>query len=196
VIRHAILAAGVFALATPAAAAPTNLIANPGFESGSLAPWVNARDASNPFNPVEFWNVTSTDARTGSFSAQALENVEIRQDFAAVAVEQILELSFWLRHPVDTETPAAISLFYSDGSEGFSLAITEGLDWEFFDITADLEAGKFLTGFGLFGYTPGAEARTRLDDVTLLVNVPTPAGLGLLGAAAGLLAFSRVRRQA
>lgn len=189
----AILAAGAFALAAPAFAAPTNLIVNPGFETGNLAPWFNARDASNPFNPVELWNVTAADAFSGGFSAQALENVEIRQNFAAVAVESILELSFWLRHPVDAETPASISLFYSDGSEGFALAVTEGLDWEFFDITADLEGGKFLTGFGLFGYTPGAEARTRLDDVMILVDVPAPATLGLLGAAAGLLALRRRR---
>lgn len=180
--------------ATSADARSVNVIANPGFETGVLAPWVQGRDASNPFFPIELWNVTAIGAHTGSFAATALNNLEIRQNFAPVAVSAIRELSFWLRHPNEAEAPAAVGLFYDDGSEGIAVAITDTTDWQFFDITGDLETGKQLIGFSLFGYDPGEVPRTLLDDVTLLASVATPATLSLFGVGAALMLL-RVRRR-
>lgn len=192
-MRRLLAAAAVSITAmSPVLAATVNQISDPGFESGTLGSFMQGRDASNPFFPVEFWNVTSGMAHTGEFAATALGNVELRLDFAPIAVGTITELSFWLRHPNEAVAPANIGLFYADGSEGVAIAITEGTGWEFFDITRDLEPGQLLTGFSVFGYDPGEDARTLLDDVTLLV--PAPASLALFGLAAAVL-LARTRRR-
>src|SRR5205085_1450320 len=62
----------------------TNILANPGFESGALAPWFQSSDFCSSPAPCENWNVTNSDAHSGTFSATDVGNKEIRQNFAAI----------------------------------------------------------------------------------------------------------------
>lgn len=191
-----VFVAVVLALAGQAPVAAPLL--NGGFESGGLAPWVQGIDASDPFVPGAAWSVASDAARTGLFGATAINNFEIRQDFAPVASGFISELSFWVRHPLEqTGSLALVTLFYSNGFEDFFPAITESADWTFFDITTFLQSGLQLSGYSVFGFTGGGQpvARTDLDDVTLALAVPEPAAVLMLLSGCAWLGVARRRRR-
>ncbi len=189
--KPAILA--ITLLAAAPAYALTNLLANPGFETGALAPWAEGRDGSN-FGPLEHWTVTAAAAHSGRFGAEAVNNFELRQDFAPTPVSAIKQLSFWVEHPASEFVPTVVSYFYSDGTEGTDLAITLTTGWEFFDLTADLDPTRTLTGFSIFGYFGDPVPLTRFDDAAILVaGVPEPAAFALLGVGAALLAGVRRR---
>lgn len=177
---------------TPVPAA--NILSNPGFESGVLSPWYNDED----FGAVEPWNVTNTDAHSGTFSATNAGDSSIRQDFAAIAAASITELSFWIKQP-----EAAIFVaeyFYSDATSAQgALQFLSGGDWEFFDLTSELDVTKQLTGFAVFGYQgfDDIEDRTFLDDVLIdaprTPTVPEPSSILLLSL--GVVTFGLVRRR-
>ena len=118
----------------------------------------------------ENWNVTDADAHTGAFSATDVGNKLIVQDFAPVAVADVLETSFWIRQP--EIAISAVYFAYSDGSSEENLIILATDQWEFHDLTAQLDAGKELTTFGLYGYIGAGkdEDRTYVDDWTVLVK--------------------------
>ena len=176
-----------------------NILMNPSFETGGLAPWFQDRN----FRPTEpeDWNVTGADAHFGAFSATVVENKEIRQNFAAVPTDDVVEISFWLKQP---ELPSVelsfVSVFYDDGSADGHTFISGDRDqqrWAFFDVTSLLDAGKNLTGFSVFGYTgdsPG-EHRTFLDDAKIEVRVPEPGTWVLLVAGFAALAAGAARRR-
>jgi hypothetical protein len=163
-------------------------LTNGGFETGSLAPWYNARD----YGMVELWNVTSAEAHSGTYSATDVGNGEVRQDFAPGPTDDVTELSFWLKQPEVKLSYA--TAFFSDASESGSSIYLSTPDWEFFDITSWLISGKQLVGFSVFGYwsSDPAEDRTYLDDVTLEV-IPAP-GAALL-ACIGLGCTGWLRRR-
>ena len=140
--------------------ASANILVNPGFESGGLAPWFQGNDFGGSVN----WFVTNTDAHTGLFSATDQGNKEIRQDFAAVPTSSITEISFWEKQP--SAAISAYTFYYSDSTDG-QFTVTPGIDWTFFDVTAQLAAGKNLVGFSVYGLIGPADDRTFLDDVTI-----------------------------
>jgi len=161
---------------------------NPGFESGSLAPWYQANDFGGPEN----WNVTNNEAHTGSFSATDVGNKQIREDFAPVFIGDILQASLWIKNPDDGGPRVnAIDFLYSDGSNTENVVFQPDNNWNFNDVTSLLVPGKFLTGFSLYGYIGGGEDRTFVDDWVLNV-VPTPGSAGVLGFA-GLIGLRRRR---
>jgi hypothetical protein len=178
----------IAALAAPALAG--NILVNPGFETGSLAPWYQGNDFGGPEN----WNVTNKEAHTGTFSATDVGNKQIRQDFAPVFVGDILEASVWIKNPDDGGPRInAFDFYYSDGSHHENVVFQPDNNWNFNDVTALLQPGKFLTGFSIYGYIGGGgnEDRTYVDDWTLNV-VPAPGAAVLLGLSA--FAGSRRRR--
>jgi hypothetical protein len=170
-----------------------NILVNPGFESGGLGPWYNDED----FGSVEPWNVTNTDAQSGSFSATNDGNLSIRQDFAAIAATSITEVSFWIKQPNSAIFVA--KYFYSDAtSEEGNIQGLSGSDWEFFDLTSELDITKQLTGFAIFGYAGDVESRSFLDNVLIDApddgtTVPEPSSILLLSL--GAATFALVRRQ-
>jgi hypothetical protein len=165
-----------------------NILVNAGFETGDLAPWYQANDFGGPEN----WNVTNAEAHTGTFSATDVGNKQIRQDFAPVAVADILEASLWIKNPDDGGPRInAVDFIYSDGTNQEHVLFQPDNNWNYNNVTALLTPGKFLTGISLYGYVGGGanEDRTYVDDWVLNV-VPAP-GSALLIIAAGLAARRR-----
>lgn len=170
-----------------------NILLNPGFESGSLPPWAN----DNDFCGGCVWDVTSADSQEGTNSAEVAGNRLIFQSFAPISVALISEVSFWARHPNNGSGAAMAILFrYDDSSENEEMVSTTGSGWQFFDVTAMLEAGKNLVGFGVYGNS-GALARfdnALVDDQQGGGQVPEPATYALLGAGLAVLAAGRRSR--
>jgi PEP-CTERM motif len=176
------------ATAVPALAA--NVLVNPGFETGLLAPWTN----SNDFCGGCLWSVDDADAHSGTFSAFVSGNRLILQTFAPVPVASITAASFWARHP-NSADGAAIAIFfqYSDATTVEVIEATDGSAWTFFDFLAELDPAKILTGFGVYG---NSGAFARFDDALLNVGlrVPEPSTWLLMMAGATWIVLRRRRR--
>ena len=180
------LFASTFGFASEAAA--TNILVNPGFDSGALGPWFQDRVVTLG---GEGWNVTGADAHSGAFSATDMGNKELRQNFPGVLGSRIHEISFWAKHDTLIGNLLLINLFYTDHSDPFVRPSTIGTDWEFFDVTSFVDTSKTLSGISFWGNSVG---RTFADDF-VISTVPEPSTLALFASALiGLGAASRRRR--
>ena len=183
--RKILFAAGL-ALAAAAPASAVNILVNPGFESGALAPWYQKADFGGPEN----WNATTADFHTGKWSATDVGNKLIAQDFAPVAVADVLEASLWIKN-VDGSVNA-LYVAYSDNTSEEFLQVPPANQWVKFDMTADLDPGKFLVSIGVYGVNGGGPIdRTYVDDGVVDV-IPAPGAAARLGLG-GLLAARRRR---
>ncbi|MEO5957701.1 MAG: hypothetical protein ABIR80_01140, partial [Opitutaceae bacterium] len=171
--------AAIFAAVVSAHA--TNILVNPGFETGAFAPWTTSGGTGV---------ITNTEAHSGTFSFAAFSSDEVTQTFAPVATSAISELSFWGKR--NGGLFDLIILSYSDASSENVLVNTtgQGNGWTFVNITGDLDAGKSLVGFRIYGTTSGP---AYLDDFKIEVataTVPESAAtlpllaLGLVGIGA------------
>jgi hypothetical protein len=165
-----------------------NILVNPGFESGALAPFFNSNDYCSGCT----WSVTSTDSHTGSYSALVVGNRLLEQDFTAVSTSLITEASLWLKMP-DTGL-AAVYFLYSDSTTNENL-IDVPDTWTKFDMTSYLAPGKSLAGVGVYGCSGcGGEGQTFADDFLIDTGgsaVPEPSTLFLLGFGGAALALGR-----
>jgi len=135
-----------------------NILSNPGFETGVLGPWTNDTD----FWGGCVWGVDGADAHSGTQSAFVDGNRLILQTFAPILVSDILEASFWAQHPGSVVGGhVAVFFGYSDLSSEEVLVRTSSTAWEFFNVTSDLDAGKSLVGFGIFGHSSLVALRRR-----------------------------------
>src|SRR5215203_1240470 len=156
-----------------ATSAIAQVLLNSGFETGALSPWFQDRD----FAPgEENWHVTAASPHSGAFAATGIGNKEIRQNFAPVPTNSIQHVSFWARHETTLVDLLAVDFFYSDSTTNEFHVSTQTTNYEFFDVTSHLTAGKQLVGFSIFG---NANGRTFIDDAT--IAVPEPSSLLLAG---------------
>lgn len=163
-------------------AGATNVVSNPGFETGGLLPWVQARDFN--LNNGPHWSVTGTNPNSGSFAATAGDDYELRQDFPGVWTPDISSVTF------SAVTPAmAFDLFYSGGGDDEFFVIGDGTSWQSYNVTSDLRPGSNLVAISFFG---NSAATVLLDDVA--INAPEPTSLALLGFSMAGLGFIRRRR--
>ncbi len=181
----AALGSATLALGIAGGASATNILQNPGFESGALSPWfIGNNYGGGP------WTVTNAISHSGVYSATDFGNVELRQNFAGVLDSKISQVSFYIE---DTAGLNAYNFYYSDGSTTEFTVRPSVESFSFFDVTSNLAAGKTLTGFSIYGNSGGT---THLDDLTIAAAVPEPAAWALMLAGfAGLGAALRGRRR-
>jgi hypothetical protein len=153
--RTAVLVAVVIVSAVGLrAAGAAELLTNPGFETGSLAPWTT--DGT--------WGIETTNCHTGSYCASDVGNWYIQQTFPGVPTSDITSITVWIRQP-DVQI-SWLQINYSDSTNDGVLVYPTAA-WMQVDMTTLLDPGKFLTGIRLYGYSgPGSEV-TVIDDVSI-----------------------------
>lgn len=141
----------------------SNVLVNPGFETGSLPPWVSTGYA-----------VTSADAQSGIYSVESFGNVYVEQSFAPIAVGDVNSITLWCKQPEGIAFEAVDFLYDDNTLDEFLIA--PGVDWTFHDVTSQLRAVGSLVGVRVWGYSGGgpAEDLTRVDDVTVDADVAVP----------------------
>lgn len=178
------------ALLAGGSAKADQILANPGFETGSLLPWFNNQN----FQGTTPWFVTSTGCLSGSFCAQDDGNIELKQTFNPVATAIISDVNFWALHPDPAAVAVAYDFFYQSGAQDEFVVSTNGTNWTQFDATSHLRANDQLVGFSVFGNSAGI---TRLDDLSITTQtsaVPEPYLPGFI-TVASLMIFGRARRR-
>lgn len=145
------LGAEVASPATPTA----EVLQNPGFETGALAPWYTTNNQ---------WSVINSGCQSGAYCATDIGNYWIEQDFAGIPGTQITSITFWSRQP--EAAIQAFDLMYSDGTY-YENIVSPTATWQQFDVTSWLDPNKTLTGIRLWGYSGGGGD----PDVTVIDNV-------------------------
>jgi hypothetical protein len=185
-MRRLLLALLFLVLAAGAALADTQLLVNGDFETGVLSPWYNARNFCT--GNCQPWVVSTNNPHTGKYSAMNIGNIELRQDFTPTPGSQITNVSFWVYSGAGLD---AVDFFYTDNSD-VEFAVTPPANtWTLENLTADVNKGKTLSGFSIFGASPGYT--TYVDDASITA-VPEPSTLVLLGSSA-LAASASLRRR-
>jgi hypothetical protein len=138
----------------------TNILINPGFETGILLPWTTNN-----------WNTTNADAHSGTWCAEDIGNFWIRQDFTPIDVNSIVSVSFWTKQP--EQAIQAVDFYYGP-SDNDQFIVFPLADWTLMDVTSWLRPAGNLQAIRIWGYSGGGKADdlTRIDDVDIQADVP------------------------
>ncbi len=167
----------------------SEILINPGFESGSLAPWTNDTRYDTGVN----WAVTTTNPHSGSSCAVDTGDIGLKQTFSPIPVSSVSAISFWVMHPNEALSAlTAVDFFYVGGGDDEFYVSTPGSGWTFFNVLADLSDTGYLDGFEIFGYTGSGPDVTMADDFNITATIPEPPTFVLL--LAGLIAIAIAAR--
>jgi hypothetical protein len=127
---------------------------NPGFESGTLAPWTT----NGP------WMVSTVAAHDGTYGAQDVGNFNISQTFPPIPVPQLTSASFWTYHNVTDNPAMSVNWTYSDNTTGMTFLGTNQLaGWVQVDILPLLNPAKSLSQITVWGFSGGGTQLTKVD---------------------------------
>jgi hypothetical protein len=157
-----------------------NFLSNSGFESGELFPW----RTGSKFTHLQEWTVTDSDSQSGIFSARAVGDVGLRQDFTSpVDAIDITELTFWVKTPNANQELAIV--WHLSGGTVHQTGVVGRQEWTFIDATPRINRNMTdIMAVEFFGYSTNnlASAVTFYDSFQLSV-VPEPSTIALsLGA--------------
>jgi len=172
-------------LFTGVVAQGTQIFTNPGFETGSLTPWISSGS----------WAITNSGCNSGNFCAIDTGNNSLEQDFAAVATSSISQVSFFALNTSGAVTALAYDYLYQGGGFDEFIVNTSGTGWNFFDVTAQIRPSDTLVGFRVFGNSGGTTITDDLNITTGAAGVPEPATFGLLFSGLGAIALIAKRRR-
>lgn len=151
------LFAASFVLVGPSPAlAEVNLLQNPGFEDGTITPWIGTN-----------WTVTSSDSHSGTYSAECTQGSTIRQFVFPVDVSDVLEISIWTRSVDEANFPVNLLYNESGGDWDEFLIFPSHSFWEFTDLTSNLRSSGTLYGILVYGHNDHV---VRLDDTKIMVD--------------------------
>jgi hypothetical protein len=177
------LRAGLVVLCAAAPAFASNMLVNPGFETGDLTAWPHSAFQGN---------IAPSTAQTHSggfsvkFSSVSSASLAMSQDVDPTPVSQIGEVSLWYKRTGNPNaSPAGIRLLYTDGSATDTTTDPSANNWTYLDLTSLLAPGKLLQTVQITA--AGQNQSVYFDDVTIN-TVPAPAtglvaamSLGLMG---------------
>jgi hypothetical protein len=135
----------------------TSIFVNPGFESGSLSPWVTSGAT-----------ISAAAAQSGTYAAQTNGNFFLEQTISPVPVSQLESASFWTWHNANDLPSLLVEWQYSDATKGSMTLTNAQLDgWKQIDLLAKLDPNKSLTKLKLWGYAGGGSYLdlARFDSV-------------------------------
>jgi len=144
-----------------------NLLMNGGFDAGTFSPWAVGRNFCS--SPCHAWSLSHNMPQAGNGDGADVGNIEIVQDFTATPTSSIKAVKLWIRHPGGA-FPTAFDFFYTDGSDEEYVVDTTDANWDRFNVTADLAAGKSLEGFSVWGFSSSSSTvnqETFLDTVAI-----------------------------
>ncbi|HEY1783894.1 MAG TPA: carbohydrate binding domain-containing protein [Pirellulales bacterium] len=180
------LAAITLALATPGWAEASNLVDNPGFETGDFTDWTVSGETAYT-HVVSYPPYVNTGSYGAQFSGVSGDNGMLSQTLSTVPGQAYI-VDFWLYS--DGATPNSFSVTF-DGISLFSqinLAASPYSEYSFTPTAIDSSATLQFTAYdnpGFFG----------LDDISV-VPVPEPSALVLLAGGALGVAWAAIRRRA
>lgn len=168
-----------------------NILANPGFETGSLGPWFTGRTQFCSGTCTD-WFVTNSNPNSGTYSAEDVGNLELEQTFAGVSAADITSVTWFVQQP-DGGGVEAVDFFYSDSTDAEFVVPVNGTGWQQENATADVAPAKTLVGFSVWGV---GGLTSFVDDLDIEANTttPEPETFALLGA--GLLGLGLLRKKA
>jgi hypothetical protein len=215
--RLAFAAAALFALSTAASAATlgTNLITNPGAETGDMTGWLtDGVSVATETGGAPFEVNSGTYAFTGALGSSAefmQQNIDLSAlatliDAGAVSFE--FEAALQDRTAGGSNDDVVAQVFFFDAGQvngtGQSAVLadpTNGVNVFTYDIVGDSGAVPIGTRFATvvlnFTRQAGASTDAFADDLSLVLSaapVPVPAGLPLLAGGLGALAWLRRRK--
>lgn len=187
--------AAALLLTTVTVSYASNIVENPGFETGGIEPWEHYKFFEFPGDPdpEELWIATTENPHSGQYCARGLGcRLIFQQIFAPVEVNSVTEFSCWLRQ--DQNVDLSINLVFDDPTDeepGVGMLLDmylESTDWCFYDGLADLQNSAMMAaemlgdGCRLIGVgINGTETTyTYVDD---WVVTPEPTSLTLLSLA-------------
>lgn len=152
----------------------SNLLQNPGFETGSLPPWTS-----------DGWTVTNADQNSGLYSALGITNIFIRQDFSPIDVATITAITNYEKQPSGIAF-AAVDFIYTSDADYDEFLVAPGMDWTFQNMTSQLRPVGFLSALRFWSYSGQGDQATWIDDVTIDTEGGTPVQQSSWGAVKAL----------